>query len=84
MLIHGYLCHDLMVTFIVPVLKYKKGDINKVNYRPIVITSLISKILKALILKRYQYCLLTSDSQLDLKEVMVLICELIHFKAQSH
>ena len=54
--------------FIVPVSKDKKGDISsKDNYCPIAITFVISKILEAVILNRYQYCLVTSDSQFGYK-----------------
>ena len=42
MLQHGDLCHDQMLTFIVPVLIDKKGDISSEdNYWPRAITSVI-------------------------------------------
>ena len=42
MLLHGYICPELMDTVLTPILKDKKGDISsKDNYRPIAITSVI-------------------------------------------
>jgi hypothetical protein len=57
-----------MITIVIPVLKDKKGDLSsKDNYRPVAITSVISKNFEAIILKRYQYCLVTSDNQFGFK-----------------
>ena len=45
MILHGYVCQGLMDTVLVPIIKDKKGDISsKDNYRPIAITSVVSKI----------------------------------------
>ena len=82
MLIHGYLCHELIATF-VPVLKDKRGDISrKHNYDLIIaITSVIAKICENVILT-FVTCisiaLLLVTVNLGLKEVILLMCVLIH------
>ena len=69
MIIHGYLCEGLMDTVLIPIVKDKKGDIScKDNYRPIALTSVISKLLESVILSRYHFCLLTSHNQFGFKE----------------
>ena len=53
MFTHGYLPDSLMETKIIPIVKDKKGSLtNKENYRPIAITSVMSKILESAILKQ--------------------------------
>jgi hypothetical protein len=69
MVLHGYVCEGLMDTILIPIVKDKKGNIaSKDNYRPIAITSVISKIFEAIILSRYQYCLITCHNQFGFKE----------------
>ena len=68
MVLHGHLSQNLMETTLIPILKDKKGDISsKDNYRPIAITSVISKLFEAVILYRYQDCLQTTDNQFGFK-----------------
>ena len=68
MILHGYICQDLMETILVPVVKDKKGNICcKDNYRPIALTSVISKILESIILSRFHHCLLTNCNQFGFK-----------------
>ncbi len=58
-----------MDTLIVPIVKDKKGSLtSKDNYRPIAITSVISKILESAILKQIKGSLLTTDNQFGFKE----------------
>ena len=69
MIVHGFVCKGLMDTILVPIVKDKKGDISsKDNYRPIAITSVISKILESCILKRYSHLLNTSYNQFGFKD----------------
>ena len=48
---------------LIPIVKDKSNISCKDNYRPIALTSVISKVLEAVILNRYQYCLVTSHNQ---------------------
>ena len=67
-LIHGYLPREFMSTVIMPLVKDKKGDISDVdNYRPIAITTVISKIFEHIILEKYQDLLYTSHNQFGFK-----------------
>lgn len=69
MISHGYICDGLMDTILIPIIKDKKGDLSsKNNYRPIAITSVISKILESVILNRYQDCLATEHNQFGFKD----------------
>jgi hypothetical protein len=48
---HGYIPEQFMDSVIIPILKDKKGDItDKDNYRPIALTSVLSKVLEILLL----------------------------------
>ena len=67
-LIHGYLPSGLMETIIIPIVKNPKGVItSKDNYRPIAITSVLSKVVEKLILQRYSSLLHSSDHQFGFK-----------------
>ena len=69
MLIHGYMPQDLMDTILIPIVKDRKGVItDKNNYRPVAITSIISKILELLILKCYKSVFNTTSNQFGFKE----------------
>ena len=69
MLIHGYLPDDLMLTHIIPIVKNKKGDItSKDNYRPIAISSVLSKVFELILIARYSDYLDTSHNQFGYKE----------------
>ena len=51
MIIHLYLPEEFMLTLIIPLLKDKKGDVtSKCNYKPIAITSMLSKVLELIFL----------------------------------
>ncbi len=68
-LCHGYIPTKLMDTIIVPIVKDKKGDLSsKDNYRPIALTTVMSKVLETLILNRYESLLLSKDSQFGFKQ----------------
>ena len=57
-----------MDTILTPIIKDKKGNISsKDNYRPIAVTSVISKVLESVILDRYKMCFITCDSQFGFK-----------------
>lgn len=68
MLQHSFIPSDLMNTVIVPILKDKKGSISdKENYRPIAVTSVVSKVVEAIILKRSGDKLDTAHNQFGFK-----------------
>ena len=57
-----------MKTARVPIVKDVKGDVSsKDNYRPIAITSVLSKVIEILVLDRYDALLCTSDNQFGFK-----------------
>ena len=63
-LYHSYLPSKLMDTVIVPIVKDKKGDLgSKNNFRPIALTTLMSKLFEILILNRYGNLLHSTDNQ---------------------
>ena len=65
---HGYLPSDFMKTTIVPILKDKKGLVtDKNNYRPIAVTTVLSKIFELVLLNRLQSKLVTADNQFGFK-----------------
>jgi exonuclease III len=69
MLVHGHLPSKFMETVIVSIVKDKKGNISdKDNYRPIAITTVISKILELVILVKVEKYLLTNDNQFGFKK----------------
>jgi hypothetical protein len=66
---HGFIPQELMDTIIVPIVKDKKGDLeSKDNYRPIALTTVMSKLFEILILNRYQSSLFTTDNQFGFKQ----------------
>ena len=69
MFAHGYMPDKLMQSVIIPIVKNKKGDItNMDNYRPIAITTVLSKILELIILSKFRHLLLTKDNQFGFKQ----------------
>ena len=68
MVVHGHIPTDFMDTFLTPIVKDKKGDSeSKDNYRPLAVTSILSKIFETVILNRYQDCLITCYNQFGFK-----------------
>jgi hypothetical protein len=68
MIIHGHVPRQMMDTFIVPLVKDKKGNLSaKDNYRPLAITCVLSKMLEILILNRYKLLFTTPDNQFGFK-----------------
>jgi hypothetical protein len=69
MLIHGYVPSKLMDTLVVPIVKDKKGILtDKNNYRPIAITSTLSKLLESCLLTKYKLFLSTNSHQFGYKK----------------
>lgn len=90
MIVHDYLPHDFMTTIIVPIVKDKKGDLTSCdNYRPVALTTIMSKVFELVILERYRDILVTSDNQFGFKpklgteECVFVLKQVIDFY-QSH
>jgi len=68
MFTHGYIPPDATQTLFCPKIKDKNGDLSDPsNYRPIALATILSKILKHILLARLQDYLLTSDHQFGFK-----------------
>ena len=68
MLAHGFLPHSLMNTTLISLIKDKKGDItDNDNYRPIAITTPLSKVLELAILSKLGDLLQTCTNQFGFK-----------------
>jgi len=65
---HGYLPRMLMETIIIPIIKNKKGLVmDKDNYRPVAVTSVVSKIIELILLDRLHDKLGTAYNQVGFK-----------------
>lgn len=68
MVLHGYLPIKMMDTIIIPIIKDRKGDItSKDNYRPIAVTTVVSKLFQGILLTMYKNCFITSPNQFGFK-----------------
>ena len=66
--VHGYLPDTLLTVILVPIIKNKAGNINSINnYRPIALASILSKIIKYIILDRIELQLATNANQFGFK-----------------
>ena len=66
---HSFLPEDLVRVIIVPITKDKNGDICSIgNYRPISLSTLVSKVLEAVLLHRCAGFLDTTENQFAYKE----------------
>ena len=67
-LVHGFLPDLLISTTLIPIVKDKKGNLlDKDNYRPIAITSVVSKLLELIVLAKYERFLNSSHHQFGFK-----------------
>jgi hypothetical protein len=68
MLLHGFMCSDMLKTVIVPIVKDKNEDLSSVdNYRPIALTTASSKLFELIILDKLSTHLQTHDNQFGFK-----------------
>ena len=73
MLSHGYLPKQMLVSVIVPVVKNKNSSLSSKNYyRPVALSSVISKVFEKLLLSRLKLILRLVKISLDLSRVMGL------------
>ena len=69
MLSHGYLPKQMLVSVIVPVVKNKNSSLSsKNNYRPVALSSVISKVFEKLLLSRTESYIKTSENQFGFKQ----------------
>jgi len=88
---HSYLPTDMLSSIIIPLVKNKSGDLSdKNNYRPIALSSIISKVFEHIILQRLEAYLWTNDNQFGFKTshstdlCVYALCEFIeYFKSRS-
>lgn len=65
---HGYLPSGIIASVLIPIIKDKSGDItDKGNYRPIALSSVISKVLEHILLDLMEDFLCTTDNQFGFK-----------------
>ena len=68
MVLHGYLPSQIIDTIIIPIIKDRKGDItSKDYYRPIAVTTVVSKMFKGILLTLYNNCFITSPNRFGFK-----------------
>ena len=62
---HCYILHCMIFSVIIPLIKKKCGDqTDKNNYRPIALSSIISKVFEHLIVERLEVYLWTNDKSI--------------------
>ena len=69
--VHGFLpdSRPMLSTVLVPIIKDKTGRINRMdNYRPIALTSVISKVVEIVLLNRISKMLSTCSNQFRLQQ----------------
>ncbi len=65
---HSYIPSSMLDSVIVPLVKNKCGDLSdKNNYRPIALSSIVSKVFEKVILERLEEYLWTADNQFGFK-----------------
>ena len=69
MFIHGYIPEKMLISVIVPVVKNKNTSLCiKKNYRPVTLSSVISKVFEYIILSRIEKYIETADNQFGFKK----------------
>ena len=67
-LVHGFMPASLLTVILVPIIKNKAGNVNsKDNYRPVALSSIISKVFESIILSRIECYLITNANQSGFK-----------------
>ena len=79
MLFHGYMPENMLSAVLSPVIKNKNASLNvKKNYRPVCISTVISKIFEKVLLKRIESYISTCSNQFGFKSnhgtEMCVIC----------
>ena len=72
---HNFIVNTILETVIIPVIKNKSGDAtDKHNYRPLAISTTMSKVLELLMLHKLILIYTLLIINLVLNKTMVLIC----------
>ena len=59
---------SLLSVVLVPIIKSKAGNVNSIdNYRPVALSSIVSKVFESIILCRIECCLITNANQFGFK-----------------
>ena len=67
-MVHGFQPSTMTDTILVPIIKDKTGNASsKANYRPIALTSVLSKVFETALLSKLESVFETSDYQFDFK-----------------
>ena len=67
--VHGFLPKMMLNVVLVPIIKNKAGNVNSIdNYRPVALSSIVSKVLESIILSRIDYYLTTNANQFGFKK----------------
>lgn len=70
-LVHGFLPDSMLTVLLVPVIKNKTGKVgNSDNYRPIALASIVSKVIKMILLDRISQCIRSADNQFGFKAML--------------
>ena len=66
---HCFIPENFMKSVIIPLVKDKTGDItDKNNYRPIALSTMMSKIIEKIFMDRYESLFRTTDNQFGFKK----------------
>ena len=66
--VHGFMPSSLLKVILVPIIKNKAGNVNAIdNYRPVALSSIVSKVLENIILCRIEHYLVTNANQFGFK-----------------
>ena len=66
--VHGFMPSSLLSVVLVPIIKSKAGNVNSIdNYRPVALSSIVSKVFESIILCRIECCLITNANQFGFK-----------------
>lgn len=66
--VHGFMPSSLLTVVLVPIIKNKAGNVNSIdNYRPVALSSIVSKVLESILLSRIECYLITNANQFGFK-----------------
>ena len=84
---HCFIPENFMKSVIIPLVKDKTGDItDKNNYRPIALSTMMSKIIEKIFMDRYESLFSTTDNQFLSRKTTPLICvyKILYCMAKSY
>ena len=76
---HSFIPSSMLNSVIIPLVKNKCGDLSdKNNYRPIALSSIISKVLERIILSRLEHYIWTNPINLDSNLIVFALMSLLN------